>query len=118
MEAHERKEFTTKELNAVLNLHDSGMPFSYIAKETNRPPATIHALLKRHSRIPIKCHTKSNCNQYSVYCEDSSQIVAFGTAKECSKTLGIKQQSFYVYLWRQNKNKKIKKIYILKENLI
>ena len=47
-------------------------------------------------------------NYYSVYDSKDESILAFGSARECSKKLGIKVESFYYAISRQRKKGKRK----------
>ena len=54
---------------------------------------------------------------YSVYDSKTETMIAFGTSKECAEKLGIKVESFYYAISRQNRGVGKRKYSIIGEKL-
>lgn len=84
-----------KEKARVRRLSRNGISAREIARRTGHTYCSVRAVLD-DSGIPPAGYRK---NQYTVY-DSAGDVLAFGTAEECARTLGIKTNTLYGYICR------------------
>lgn len=90
---------TTKQLEMIKRIaQDPGLTQKQIADAVG---VGIGSVEYWKSKFGIKCGRKGQVPSadYTVY-NRKGQVVAFGSAKECAETLGIKLESFYTNVTR------------------
>ena len=82
--------------NMIRALHAQGLDDTEIAQRLGFSPVTIG---EHRRRMRLKVNRKERGGGprrcYSVYKAKTDELLAFGTAKECAKQLGINLASFY-----------------------
>ena len=99
------RKITTLELRRILRETRAGTDYRTIASNLSRNPSVVLEVIRRYGGNPV---LRSRCGRpawkdYTVYDSKSEEVLAYGTAKECARKLGIKQATFYQYMSRQRR---------------
>lgn len=108
---------TTIELGKIIHGAQAGVDFHVIAENVGRSPSVVSDIIRRHGLKPVSHRTSGRTawKDFTVY-DRKGNVVAYGTAAECAKTLGIKRASFYQYLSRQRHKKAKQPVIIVEED--
>lgn len=93
---------TTLMIKRILDLYDAGKNYTEIAKSVGVAVSTVCKLCHKYDLPAQNKPTKI----YFVYLRATDELLAIGTARECSDRLGIALSTFYSTVSMGQKQKK------------